>query len=93
MPVAASDSNVILISKLIGIAEQINADIYMVEKIFEITFEKKYKIICISENEWNEYIELYKKDKTYFKYEEEKEITTKKEMSLKEKAKDLFGDI
>lgn len=93
LPVAASDSNVILISKLNGIAEQINADIYMVEKIFEITFEKKYKIICISENEWNEYIELYKKDKTYFKYEEEKEITTKKEMSLKEKAKDLFGDI
>jgi len=93
LPVAASNTNLILISKLNGIAEQLNNDIYNVEKIFEIVFEKKYKIICISENEWNEYIELYKKDKNYFKYEEESDVPIKKEMSLKEKAKDLFGDL
>lgn len=93
IPVAASNSNVILISKLSGLSEQINNDIYTVEKIFELIFDKKYKVICISEKEWNEYIELYKKDKSSFKYVEEKTVTSKCEMTLKEKAKALFEDI
>jgi len=92
-PVAASNDYVILISKLNGISEQINNDLYTVENIFELLFNKKFKVICISEKEWNEYIELYKKDKNYFKYTEETQMTEKKEMTLKEKAKALFEDI
>ena len=93
IPVAASETNVILISKLNGLAEQLNNDIYMVDKIFEKTFSKKYKAICISEKEWNDCIELYKKDKTYFKYYEEQQKTKNAELTLKEKAKALFEDI
>ena len=92
-PVAASDEYVILISKLNGISEQINNDLYNVETILEKVFNKKFKAICISEKEWNEYIDLYKKDKNYFKYTEENTVTEKKEMTLKEKAKALFEDI
>ena len=93
IPVAASETNVILISKLNGLAEQLNTDIYVVDKIFEKTFDKKYKVICISEKEWNECIELYKKDKNYFKYYEEQEKTKNTELTLKEKAKALFEDL
>lgn len=93
MPVAASEKNIILISKLNGLAEQINNDLYTVEKIFEIVFNNQYKPICISEKEWNEYIEIYKKDKNYFKYMEEKESYQKEELTLKDKAKALFEDI
>ena len=92
-PVAASDEYVILISKLNGISEQINNDLYNVETILAKVFNKKFKAICISEKEWNEYIDLYKKDKNYFKYTEENTVTEKKEMTLKEKAKALFEDI
>lgn len=66
---------------------------YTVEKIFEKVFNYKYKPICISEKEWNEYIAIYKKDKNYFKYTEEKEVCKKEELTLKEKAKELFEDI
>ena len=93
IPVAASDTNVILISKLNGLAEQLNSDIYIVDKIFEKVFMKKYKVICISEKEWNEYIEQYKKDKNYFKFCEEHEKIKNTELTLKEKAKALFEDI
>lgn len=92
LPVAASEENVIIISKLIGISEQINSDLYSVEKIFEKVFNKSYRVICITEKEWNEYIDLYKKDKTNFKYIEEKNIDYGKK-TLKDKAKALFEDI
>lgn len=90
LPVAASQTNIILISKLNGIAEQINNDLYKVEKIFEIVFKKQYKVICISEKEWNEYIEIYKRNKNTFKYVEEKEVYKKQELTLKDKVKELF---
>ena len=90
LPVAASQTNIILISKLKGIAEQINNDLYKVEKIFEIVFKKQYKVICISEKEWNEYIEIYKRNKNTFKYVEEKEVYKKQELTLKDKVKELF---
>ena len=96
IPVAASNSHVVLTSKLGGLSEQINNDIYNVEKIFEKIFSNKYKVICISENEWNEYITLYKKDKTLFKVVDESDIIEqqpKERMSLKEKAKALFEDL
>lgn len=91
LPVAASDTNVILISKLNGLAEQINSDLYTVEKIFQKAFGYDIKPICISEKEWNEYIEKYKKDKSSFKYIEE--IERKKNLTLKERAKELFEEI
>ena len=91
LPVAASDTNVILISKLNGLAEQINSDLYTVEKIFQKAFGYDIKPICISEKEWNEYIEKYKKDKSSFKYIEE--IEKKRNLTLKERAKELFEEI
>ncbi|WP_294379682.1 DNA polymerase III subunit gamma/tau [uncultured Clostridium sp.] len=91
LPVAASDTNVILISKLNGLAEQINSDLYTVEKIFQKAFGYDIKPICISEKEWNEYIEKYKKNKSSFKYIEE--IERKKNLTLKERAKELFEEI
>ena len=91
LPVAASDTNVILISKLNGLAEQINSDLYTVEKIFQKAFGCDIKPICISEKEWNEYIEKYKKDKSSFKYIEE--IEKKRNLTLKERAKELFEEI
>ena len=92
-PVAASDEYIVMKSKLNGISDQINSDLNCVEKILEIIFNNKYKAICVSEKDWNSYIELYKQDKSSFVYE--KEETTKNkpaEKSLKEKAADLFED-
>ena len=91
--VAASDEYIVMKSKLNGISDQINSDLNCVEKILEIIFNNKYKAICVSEKDWNSYIELYKQDKSSFVYE--KEETTKNkpaEKSLKEKAADLFED-
>ncbi len=86
---AASDEYIVLKSKMAGISEEINNDLVSVEKILEIVFNIKYKPICVTEKEWNQYIEEYKKDRNKFQYVEEKEPTKK---SLKEKAKELFED-
>ena len=88
MPVAASDTNIVLISKLIGIANQINSEIDVTEKIINKTFDKEYKIICLSKDEWDKYTLEYKNDKTKFKYQEEEK--KEKKNTLKEKAKELF---
>ena len=93
IPVAASNQNIILTSKLIGISEQINNDIYKVDEIFEKIFQKKYKTICLSENEWNQYIKIYKQDKNSFKYIEEHDIVRNEKNSLREKARELFEEI
>jgi DNA polymerase III gamma/tau subunit len=90
VPVAASDEYVILNSKLAGLSEQINNDLNSVEKIFEIIFNNRYKVICITEDEWKNYTLEYKKDKSSFVYREETEKKGKK--TLKEKAKELFDD-
>ena len=88
-PVAASDTNIILEAKLNGIATQINSDLDTVEKIFKKSFKSEYKVICLSKEEWQKYIDEYKKDKSKFNYREEPQIK-KKEQTLKEKAKELF---
>ncbi len=93
VPVAASKQNIILTSKLVGLSEQINNDIYKVDKIFEKIFENKYKVICLSENEWNQYIKMYKQDKNSFKYTEEHDILKNEKTSLREKARELFEEI
>jgi DNA polymerase-3 subunit gamma/tau len=92
-PVAASDEYIVLVSKLNGLSEQINDDINSVEKIIEKVFNNKYKAVCISESDWNNYIDLYKKDKSLFVYNKE-EISSdnKKKSTLKDKAKELFED-
>lgn len=92
LPVAASDTNIIINCKMNGLAEQINDDIISVEKIFQKTFNQEFKVVCITEKEWNEYIELYKKDKSQFEYKKEDEYKPKREMTLTEKANELFGD-
>jgi DNA polymerase-3 subunit gamma/tau len=90
-PVAASETNVILISKLNGIANQINEEMPNIEKIFELQFNDKSKIVCLSEQEWKKYTDEYKQDKSKFVYQEEP-VIEKKNKSLKEKAKELFED-
>ena len=90
-PAAASDEYIILKSKLNGISESINNDLISVETIFNKIFNLNYKAICVSESEWNDTIEAYKKDKTVFTYQQEEVKKTKKEeKNLKEKAKELF---
>jgi len=92
VPAASSDEYLILKSKLNGVSESINTDIINVEKIIEKVFNNKYKVICVSESEWNNYIDMYKKDKNVFVYKEETINEEKKAKSLKEKAKELFED-
>ncbi len=91
LPVAASDTNLILISNLNGIANQINSDIDTVEKIINKIFSIKYKIVCLSKGEWDNYTIEYKNNKDKFKYVNEPNKEKKKD-SLKEKAKELFED-
>ena len=92
-PVAASDEYIVMKSQLNGLSDQINSDLNGVEKILEIIFNNKYKAICVSENVWNGYIDLYKQDKSLFVYEKEESKKSKSnEKSLKEKAADLFED-
>ena len=91
-PAAASDEYLVLKSKLNGISESINNDLLTVEKILKKVFNMNYKIICVSEKEWNDTIELYKKDKDSFVYKKEEDKKNKEEKSLKNKAKELFED-
>ena len=91
MPVAASNTNIILISKLKGIANQLNGDIDLVEKVIEKTFSKQFKVICLSKDEWDKYTQEYKENKDKFKYVEEKK-KSKNNNTLKEKAKMLFDE-
>lgn len=91
MPVAASSTNVILISKLKGIANQLNGDIDLVEKVIEKTFSKQFKVICLAKEEWDKYTQEYKENKEKFKFVEEKK-KNKNNNTLKEKAKMLFDE-
>lgn len=90
-PVAASKTNIILVTKLNGTALQINNSLDEVEKIFKKAINIELKPICLTETEWKNYTELYKKDKNSFVYIEEKN-KTKEKKSLKEKAKELFDE-
>ena len=93
--VAASDEYIVLKTKLNGLCEQINNDLNNVEKILEIILNNSYKVICLSENEWNKYIDLYKKNSSLFVYTKENDVKPKKEkssMTMKEASKELFED-
>lgn len=89
MPVAASDTNIILVSKLKGIATQINGDVETVNEIINKTFNREYMVVCLSEDDWKKYTAEYKDNKDKFKYQEEPKIE-KTNKSLKDRAKELF---
>ena len=89
MPVAASDTNIILVSKLKGIATQVNSDVGSVVKIIQKVFDKKFSIVCLSEDEWKNYTNEYKNNKDKFKFVEEPKVK-KANKTLKDKAKELF---
>jgi len=89
-PVAASDEYVVLNSKLRGLSDQINTNKADVEKIFKKIFDNNFKIICITETDWKNYKEEYKKDKSKFVYKEEPKEKEIKKKTLKDKAKELF---
>jgi len=91
LPVAASDEYIVLNSKTKGLSNQINNSIDSVEKILEKVFNNKYKAVCITEDEWHEYIEKYKKDKAAFVYREE-QVKLNSKKTLKDKARELFED-
>ena len=91
MPVAASDTNIILVSKLKGIAQQINSDCDSVNKVIHKSFGKKYVTVCLSQEEWKNYTIEYTNNKEKFKYTEEPK-TEKKKQTLKDKAKELFEE-
>ena len=91
VPVAASDEYIVLNSKTKGLANQINNSIDSVEKIIEKVFNNKYKAVCITEDEWHEYIDKYKKDKAAFVYREE-QVKSNSKKTLKDKARELFED-
>lgn len=91
MPVAASDTNIILVSKLKGIAQQINSDSDSVSKVIHKSFGKKYITVCLSQEEWKNYTIEYTNNKEKFKYKEEPK-TEKKKQTLKDKAKELFEE-
>ena len=91
MPVAASDTNIILVSKLNGIATQVNSDGDNANKIINKSFNKKFDIVCLSEEEWKNYTIEYKNNKDKFKYVEEPKKENKKQ-TLKDKAKELFDE-
>lgn len=91
-PVAASNTNIIIVSKMKGLATQLNSDIITVEKIFKKVFGIDNKIVCLSQDEWKEYTLEFKNNKDKFKYQEETETKPSSKQSLKEKAKELFED-
>ena len=90
LPVAASEKYLILTSKLIGLSDQLNKDIVIVEDILEKVFDTKINCVFITEKEWKLYTDEYKKNRDNFKFIEEK--IEKKEKSLSAKAKDLFEE-
>lgn len=92
IPVAASSTNIIFKSDLIGISNQINSELDNIDKLICRVFNNNYKCICLSNDEWQKYISEYKNNKEKFKYiEEYSENKDNNAKSLKEKAKELFG--
>jgi len=89
LPVAASSTNLILVSKLLGIANQLNNDIDNIEKLIFAVFKSSYKIICLSDDEWQKCIKDYKNNKDKFKYITENDNNNNAK-TLKQKAKELF---
>lgn len=90
-PVAASQTNIIVVTKLNGTSLQINNSLDDVEKILKKAMNVELKPICLTEIEWKNYTEIYKKDKNSFTYIEEQN-KKKEKKTLKEKAKELFDE-
>lgn len=69
LPVAVSDSYVIMVSKYESSATRINENLIGIEMLIKKVYGKNYKIIALSENEWNsakfDYINNKKKGIVY----------------------------
>ena len=95
VPVAASDSYLIITSTLHDTAELINSKTKDLEMIFNKIFNKNYKLIALSENEWLDekkvYINNIKSGKSYKLLEEVEEIKIVDDNNLEELAKDIFN--
>lgn len=94
-PVAAGPENIILTVKMECLERQCNNNLEKIEKAIYNVFNTKYKVIILQEEEWNNYISEYKKNKDSYKVIPEEEVikTDNGEKTLTEKAKELFGDI
>lgn len=90
IPVAASNTNIILVSKLIGISNQLNNDLTNVENLFYKIFDNKFKVIFLSNDEWQKCKNEYKNNKEKFKYIEEIKANNNAK-TLIEKANELFN--
>lgn len=94
-PVAASDTHVILTTALFNTAELINTNTNDLEVIFNKTFNKNYKMIALSENEWLEekkvYINNIKSGITYELMEEQEVVNSSEDNNLEKIAKDIFS--
>lgn len=92
-PVAASKTNLILISKELGISVKINNSIKEIEQMYNSVFDYNHKIVCISEKEWDIYKNKYEHDRDSFVYIEEDSSIKNKEVNdrLSNKVNKLFG--
>lgn len=104
-PAAASNTNLIIVTKYDSGANKINIDIEKYEKILFDKLQISNKLIALSTDEWNIIKKAFiKNNKEGIKYEyiSENQIETKikkeivnknKKENIKEKAEALFGDL
>ena len=94
IPVAASDTHFIITTGLSDTTELINSNVKDIEYVFSKIFNKNYKIVAISEIEWDiekrEYINNIKNGVIYTYIEEIIEKEEICEENIEKLAKDIF---
>ena len=105
VPVVCSDTNIILCGQYQSLCEKINENTNYYEKLLTEKLNVSKKIIAITKEQWDdikhEYMKKIKNGDTYKYIEEKMELnknnndsdTSKLDVSLKEKAEKLFGNI
>jgi len=95
VPVVASDNYVILTTSLYDTAELINSNSKDLESVFNKLYDKNYKFVALSENEWLDEKKLYinniKSGYIYEFIEEVEEIKQNENNNLEQLAKDIFN--
>lgn len=93
--VVAGEKNLILKTSFDSIADRINSQLEVVEKLISKIYDNKYKIIALSEIEWNneknKYIDNNKK-KIKYEYIDEKVKSKKVESTPVDELLNLFGE-
>jgi DNA polymerase III, subunit gamma and tau len=103
-PVAASNEYLIMTFKIESLATQCNDAMEKIEDLIQNILKASYRIICLSDEEWKSCIEDYKQNKEKYIYIKEEtedktidieapETEKNQEKTLKDKAKELFGEI